>query len=139
MASLAALLAALAADFVSFFSERDVEVRRLNKLVQGRAKAVGYHSAANVDEINKRINNKVDAKMANFAAAFEAALNSSAPDADAVAAQTGNNETAASVADNLTSSNNQDAVLTALKVISDRLDKMEKGGDGLRGRLVAPA
>ena len=27
-------------DFVSFFSERAVEVRRLNKLVQGRAKAV---------------------------------------------------------------------------------------------------
>ena len=45
-------------NFVSFFSERGVGVRRLNKFVQGRAKAVEYHSAANM--INKRISDKVD-------------------------------------------------------------------------------
>ena len=67
-----------------------VEVRRLNKLVQGRAKAVGYHSPANIDKINKRINDKVDAEMANFAAAFKAALDAGALDASAVAAQAGN-------------------------------------------------
>ena len=47
-------------NFISFFSERDVEVRRLNKMVAGRAAAAGYHSAANVDEINKRIDDKVN-------------------------------------------------------------------------------
>ena len=93
-------------DFFSFFSERDIKVRRLNKLVQGRAKAAGYHSAANVDEINKRINDKWDTEMANFDAAFEVSLDTGAPDNDAVAAWAGNNETAANVADNRTSSNN---------------------------------
>ena len=86
-------------NFVSFFSERNIEVRRLNKLVQGRAKAAGYHSAANVDDINKRTNDKVDAEMANFAAILEAALDAGALNADAVAAQAGNNKTAANVAD----------------------------------------
>ena len=40
-------------DFVSFFSKRDIEVRCLNKMVAGRAAAAGYHSAANIDEIDK--------------------------------------------------------------------------------------
>ena len=62
--------------------------------------------------------------MANFAAAFKTALDASALNNDAVAAQAGKNETTVNVADNLTSSNNQDAVLAALKVISDRLDKV---------------
>ena len=79
-------------DFVSFFSERNVKVRCLNKLVQGRTKAAGYHSAANVDEISKRINDKVNAEIANFAATFEAAFDAGALDANAVAAQAGNNE-----------------------------------------------
>ena len=62
--------------------------------------------------------------MANFAAAFKTALDASALNNDAVAAQAGKNETTVNVADNLTSSNNQDAVLAALKAISDRLDKV---------------
>ena len=33
-------------DFIAFFSERDIEVRRLNKMVAGHAAAAGYHSAA---------------------------------------------------------------------------------------------
>ena len=110
-------------NFASFFSESDVEVRHLDKLVQGRAKATGYHSAANVDEINKRINNKVDAEMVNFAASFKALLDAAALNTDTVAAQAGNNETTPNVADKLPSSSNQDAILAALKAISDLLDQ----------------
>ena len=40
-------------DFIAFFSERDVEVRRLNKLVKGRATAAGCHSAANVEALQQ--------------------------------------------------------------------------------------
>ena len=107
-------------DFVSFFSERNVKVRRLNKFVQGRTKAAEYHSATNVDKINKCINDKVDAEMANFAAAFEAALD------------VGNNETADNVADKPppSTSSTHDAILATLKTISHRLDKVEKGSDG---------
>ena len=65
-------------DFVAFFSKRDVEVRRLNKMVTGRTAAAGHHSAANVKEINKRIDGRVNTKMANFAAAFETAIDASA-------------------------------------------------------------
>ena len=114
-------------DFIVFFSERDVEVRRLNNLVQGRDKAAGYPSAANVDATNKYIDNKVDAKMANLATAVEAAMDASALDSGATVHQTSGNKTAANVADNLTS-NNQDAVLTALKAINECLGKVEKGG-----------
>ena len=121
-------------DFVTFFSERDVEVRRLNKLVQGRSAAAGYHSAANVDEINKRIDNKVNSKMANFAAASEAVMDTGALNSGATASLVNNNETATNVADKLTSSSSSthDAILATLKTISDRLDKVEKGGGGRR-------
>ena len=60
--------------FITYFSERGVKVRRLNKLVQGRAEAAGYHSAANMKATNKYINNKVNAEIANLAAAIEAAM-----------------------------------------------------------------
>ena len=48
-------------NFIAFFSERDVEVRRLNKMVAGRAAAAGYHNAANVEATNKYIDEKVNA------------------------------------------------------------------------------
>ena len=48
-------------DFITFFGERDVEVRRLNKMVQGRVKATGHHSAVNVEATNKYTNDKVNA------------------------------------------------------------------------------
>ena len=35
-------------NFITCFGERDAEVRRLNKMVQERAKVVGYHRAVNV-------------------------------------------------------------------------------------------
>ena len=116
-------------------------MRRLNKLVQGRIKATGYHSAANVDKINKRIDDKVNAKMANFAAAFKAALDAGAVDSGATASSVGSNETAANVADKFTSntSSNHDAILSTLKTIRDRLDKVEKGGGGGRRRGHAGA
>ena len=123
-------------DFISFFSERDVEVRRLNRMVAGRAAAAGYYSAANVDKINKRINDKVNAEVANFAAAFKAAINTSAFDNSATASLVNNQETAANVADKLTSpssSNTHDAILATLKTISNRLEKMEKAGGCRRG------
>ena len=106
-------------DFVSFFSERDGEMRRLNKMVAGRAAAAGYHSAANADKINKRIDNSIDV---------------SAFDNGATASLINNQETAANVADKLTSSSSSthDAILVALKTISDRLEKVEKGGEGRR-------
>ena len=47
-------------DFITFFGERDVEVRRLNKLLPSRAKAAGYHSAANVSAIEERLNDKLE-------------------------------------------------------------------------------
>ena len=40
-------------DFITFFGERDIEVRCLNKMVQRRATAAGYHSAANVEATSK--------------------------------------------------------------------------------------
>ena len=70
-------------DFFSFFSERDIEVRHLNKMVAGRAAAAGYHITVNVDEINKRIDDKVNTNMENFAAAFEAAKDASSLDSGA--------------------------------------------------------
>ena len=123
-------------DFITFFSKHDVEVCCLNKMVQGRAKAAGYHSAANVQETHKYIDDKVDAEMANLADAFEAAMEDRALDSAATAAPVNNNETAANVADKLTSNtaNNQDAILAALKTTSDRLEKVEKGGGGRRRR-----
>ena len=45
-------------NFIAYFSERDAEVRRLNKLVQGRAKATRYHSAVNVEATNKYIGDR---------------------------------------------------------------------------------
>ena len=90
-------------DFVSFFSERNVEVRRLNKMVRGRAAAAGYHSAANVDEINKHIDDRVNAEVANFAVAFKAAIDASAFDNGATASLFNNQKTPANVADKITS------------------------------------
>ena len=108
-------------NFIAYFSERDAEVRHLNKLVQGRAKAAGYHSAANVEATKKYIDDKVNAKMANLAAVVEAAMDANALDSGATA----NQSSAANAADSLTS-NNQDDILTALKVINERLDKVGK-------------
>ena len=61
-------------DFIAFFSDRDAKIRRLNKLVQGRAMAAGYHSSANVEAINKYIDDKVNVEMVNLAAVDEAAI-----------------------------------------------------------------
>ena len=102
-------------------------------MVQVRAKAAGYPSAVNVGETNQYIGNKVNAEMANLAAAFEAAMDDRAPDSGATASLVGSNETAANLADKRTS-NNQDAILVALKSISNRLDKVKKGGCGRRRR-----
>ena len=121
-------------DFVSFFSKRDVEVRNLNTLVTGRAAAAGHHSAPNADEINNRIDDKANTVMANFAVAFEAAMDVGALDSGATASLVASKETAANVVDKLTSSSSSthDAILATLKTISDRLEKVEKGGGGRR-------
>ena len=50
-------------NFITFFGERDVEVRRLNKMVQGRAKAAGYHSATNVEVTNKYIDGRTSTRL----------------------------------------------------------------------------
>ena len=75
-------------NFIAFFSERDVQVRRLNKMVAGRAAAAGYHSTANVKATNKYIEDKVNAKMANLSAAVEAALDDCACNDGVVTTQT---------------------------------------------------
>ena len=123
-------------DFVSFFSKRDVEVRSLNTLVTGRAAAAGHHSAPNADEINNRIDDKANTVMANFAVAFEAAMDVGALDSGATASLVASKETAANVVDKLTSSSSSthDAILATLKTISDHLDKVEKGDSGRRVR-----
>ena len=121
-------------DFVAFFSKRDVEVRRLNKMVAGRAAAAGYHSAANVTATNEYIDQRLNAEMANLAAAVEAAMNERAADDDGAYTPDKTNETAANATDKLTSASGQDAVLAALKSISDRLEKVEKMGSGRRRR-----
>ena len=117
-------------DFITFFSERDVEVRRLNKLLPSRAKAMGYHSAANVQAIDEHIDEKVEGEMANLAALIEAALNAGADDGSPQD-QTSKPETAANVADTFTKDS---AILDALKDIQDRLSKVEGGGGRRRGR-----
>ena len=121
-------------DFVTFFSKRDIEVRRLNKMVAGRAAAAGYHSAANVTATNEYIDQRMNAKMANLAAAVEAAMNERAAAADGAYTSNKTDETAANATDKLTSASGQDAVLAALKSISDRLEKVEKMGGGRRRR-----
>ena len=123
-------------NFVAFFSKRDVEVRRLNKMVTGRAAAAGYHSAANIDEIDKRVDDRVQAEMANLAAAVEAAIDAGRYDNGATAAFAYKQETAANVADELTSPSPADtnnAILKELKAISARLEKVEKGGGRRHG------
>ena len=117
-------------DFITFFSDRDVEVRRLNKLLPSRAKAMGYHSAANVSALEERINEKVEGEVANLAELIEVALNAGALDGSALD-QSFDPEAAANMAD---TSKDQNAILTALKDIQDRLSKVEGGGDRCRGR-----
>ena len=117
-------------NFITFFSERDVEVRRLNKLLPSRAKAMGYHSAANVQAIDEHIDEKVEGEMANLAALIEAALDAGADDGSPQD-QTSKPETAANVADTYTKDS---AILDALKDIQDRLSKVEAGGGRRRGR-----
>ena len=107
-------------------------------MVAGRAAAAGYHRAANVNEINKRIDDRVHVEVTNFAAAFEAAIDASAFDNGATASLVNNQETAANVADKLTSSSTSthNTILVTLKAISVRLEKVEKAGgrrrDGCR-------
>ena len=74
--------------------------------------------------------------MANFAAAFEAAIDVTPPDSGATASLVNNQETAANVADKLTSSSSSThgAILATIKTMSDRLDKVEKGNGGRRRR-----
>ena len=122
-------------NFITFFSERDVEVRRLNKMVQGCAKVAEYHSSANVNSTNKYISDKVNAKLANVAAAVEAAVDDRTFNSGATASLMGSNETTVNVANKLTSST-QDAILATLNTISDRLDKVEK--QALRALRQAP-
>ena len=64
----------------------------------------------------------VNTEMANFAASFEAAIDVSALDSGATASLINNPETAANVADKLTSSSSSthDAILATLETISDR-------------------
>ena len=116
-------------DFITCFSDRDVEVRRLNKLLPSRAKAMGYHSAANVQDLDKRINEKVEGEVANLAELIEAALNAGALDGSALD-QTVAPEAAANVAD----ISKDNAIMTALKDIQDRLSKVEGGGGRRHGR-----
>ena len=87
-------------NFIAFFSDRDVKVRRLNKLVQGCVTATGYDSAANVDAINQHINDMVNAETANLAAAVEAAMDASALDSGATTNQTFGNNTTANMEEN---------------------------------------
>ena len=117
-------------DFITFFSARDVEVRRLNKLLPSRAKAMGYHSAANVHAIDKHIDEKVEGEMATLAGLIEAALNAGAVDGGPED-QTSKPDSAANVADTFTKDG---AILDALKDIQDRLSKVEGGGGRRRGR-----
>ena len=119
--------------FIALFSKCDVEVRRLNKMMPSRARAAGYHIAANVTTLDERINKKVDHDMANPVAVLEAVMNGNALNSGATAHKTSVNETAANLVDQLTS-NNQDTILAALKDIHERLDKVENGGNGRRRR-----
>ena len=115
-------------NFITFFSDRDVEVRRLNKLLPSRAKAMGYHSAANVQALDERINEKVEGEVANLAELIEAALNAGALDGIAL------DQTAPEAAANVADTSKDNTVLTALKDIQDRLSKVEGGGGRRRGR-----
>ena len=122
-------------DFITFFAERDVEVRQLNKLVPGRAKAQGYHSAANISDLEGRLGAKIEGEVANLATALEAAMNAGVCDSGATEHAVAKDEAAANVADRHTSAaSNQDEILKALKDLQDRLGKMESGGGGRRRR-----
>ena len=122
-------------DFITFFAARDVEVRQLNKLVPGRAKAQGYHSAANISELEDRLGSKIENEVANLATAIETAMNASACDSGATEHTITKDETAANVADRYTSAaSNQNEIIKALKDLQDRLGKMENSGGGRRRR-----
>ena len=96
-------------------------MRGFNKMVAGCAAVAGYHSTANVEATNKYIDDKVNTEMANLAAAVEAAMDDCAFDDGGVTTQKSTNDTAANATVRLTSSAHQDAVLDALKAISDHL------------------
>ena len=78
-----------------------------------------------MDAIDKYIDDKVNAEIANLAATVEAAMDANAFNSVAAAHQTSGNETVANVADSLVS-NNQNTIFDALKAIDERLDKVEK-------------
>ena len=119
--------------FVSFFTKRDREVRRINKI--RTAAGAGYHSAANAREedlearILQSLEAKVETEMANLAEnvteAVARAVDSNAseqPADDATAyAATANSGTA-------------DQVLTLLKALDTRLQKIESGRNNRRQR-----
>ena len=88
--------------YIAFYSKCNIEVRRLNKLVPGRAKAVSYHSASNKEAIKQHINNQVNSEMANLTTVVEAAMDVNTFDNGVTTYQTSSNKTAANVADNLT-------------------------------------
>ena len=123
-------------DFISFFGERDVEVCRLNNWCRVAPRLQDTTAPPTFRRSTSTyIDDKVNAEMANFAAAFEAALNGGALDSGATASFVVSNKTAANVVDMLTSNNNNhDAILATLKTISDCLEKVEKGGGRRRRR-----
>ena len=91
---------------------------------------MGYHSAANIQAIDKHIDEKVEGDMAVLAGLIEAALNAGAVDGSP-GDQTSKPDSAANVADTFTKDN---AILDTLKDIQDRLSKVEGGGGRRRSR-----
>lgn len=115
-------------DFITFFSDRDVGVRRLNKLLPSHAEAMGYHSAAYVQALNERINEKVEGEVANLAELIKAVLNAGALNYSAL-----DQTVAPEAAANVTDTSKDTALLNALKDIQERLSKVEGGGGRRRG------
>ena len=119
--------------FVSFFAKRDREVRRINKI--RTAAGAGYHSAANVREedlearILQSLEAKVETEMANLAENVTEAV-ARAADSDA-SEQPADDATAYAAT---ASSGTADQVLTLLKSLDTRLQKIESGRSNRRQR-----
>ena len=121
--------------FISFFSKRDREVRRINK-VQTAAGA-GYHSAANVREedlearLLQSLEAKVETGMANLAEDMTEAIARAADGEGNSSGGDGGGATAYAATANDGTTNE---VLALLKVLDTRIQKIESGRNSRKQR-----
>ena len=120
--------------FISFFSKRDREVRRINKV--RTTAGGGYHSAANVHEENmearilKNLETTVETEVANLAEEMGEAINRLADNNASTSAE----QPAANATAYAATADNSGEVLALLKALDTRLQKIESGRSNRKQR-----